>query len=321
MRNAFADEIARLATIDSRVVLLSGDIGNKLFDSFKEVGEGRFLNCGVAEACMMSTAAGLALSGFRPVVYTITPFTTTRCFEQVRVGVCYHEAPVMIVGTGSGLSYASLGPTHHSLEDLAIMRTLPGMTVLAPCDSEELTALLRQGLQQNGPVYMRIGKKGEPTIPAVEPAIHLGRGRIIRRGSDVCLIATGTIMSEALAAAELLAKEGLSCQLMSCHTVKPLDVTMLEEVFHAFPLVGVVEEHGRIGGLGGAIAEWRCGRKEELAPMVTFGAADTFLHEIGSQAYARGRYGLTAVVIAATLRGRLYDRLREGGPAADAVRD
>jgi transketolase len=320
MRNAFADEITRLAAVDSRVVLLSGDIGNKLFDSFKAVGDGRFLNCGVAEACMMSTAAGLALSGFRPVVYTITPFTTTRCFEQVRVGVCYHEAPVMIVGTGSGLSYASLGPTHHSLEDLAIMRTLPGMTVLAPCDSEELRALLRQGLEQDGPVYMRIGKKGEPTIPAVEAAIHLGRSRTIRRGSDVCLIATGTIMSEALAAAELLSEEGISCQLMSCHTVKPLDVTMLEEAFYSFPLVGVVEEHGRIGGLGGAIAEWRCGREEELAPMVAFGAADRFLHEIGSQAYARCHYGLTAAAIAATLSGRLHARWREGGSAADAGR-
>jgi len=305
MRNAFAAEIARLAADDARVLLLSGDIGNKLFEPFKAAAEGRFLNCGVAEACMMSTAAGLALSGFRPVVYTITPFTTTRCFEQVRVGVCYHEAPVTIVGTGSGLSYASLGPTHHSLEDLAIMRTLPGMTVLAPCDSEELRALLRQSLRHEGPVYMRIGKKGEPTLSAAEALIQLGRARTIKRGSDVCLIAAGTIMGEALSAAELLAHDGISCRVVSCHTVKPLDLVMLEEVFQSFPLVGVVEEHGRIGGLGGAIAEWRCGRIDQLAPMVGFGAADTFLHEIGSQTYARGRYGLTGAVIAATLRERL----------------
>src|SRR5712691_8753697 len=162
MRNAFADEITKLGADDTRVVLLSGDIGNKLFDKFKQQAGNRFLNCGVAEANMMSIAAGMALSGLRPVIYTITPFTTTRCFEQIRVDVCYHKAPVIIVGTGSGLSYADLGPTHHSCEDMAILRTRPGMTVLAPADSTELRLALRQALSLGGPVYMRIGKKGEP---------------------------------------------------------------------------------------------------------------------------------------------------------------
>ena len=143
MRNAFADEITRLGTNDQRVVLLSGDIGNRLFDKFKEQSNGRFLNCSVAEANMMGMAAGMALCGLKPVVYTITPFTTTRCFEQIRVDVCYHEAPVIIVGTGAGLSYAQLGPTHHSVEDIAILRTLPGMTVLCPCDKFELRGALR----------------------------------------------------------------------------------------------------------------------------------------------------------------------------------
>ena len=132
MRNTFADEVTNLAKIDNRIMLLSGDIGNKLFDKFKAVDPSRFLNCGIAEANMIGVAAGLALNGLRPIVYTITPFTTTRCFEQIRVDICYHEAPVIIVGTGSGLSYAELGPTHHSLEDLAILRTLPGMQVIAP---------------------------------------------------------------------------------------------------------------------------------------------------------------------------------------------
>ena len=122
MRNAFANEMTKLAEERSDVCLLSGDIGNRMFDKFKEVAPERFLNCGIAEANMMSLAAGMALSGLRPVVYTITPFTTTRCLEQIRTGVAYHEAPVVIVGTGSGLSYAELGATHHSLEDLAILR-------------------------------------------------------------------------------------------------------------------------------------------------------------------------------------------------------
>jgi transketolase len=164
MRNAFADEITKLGAVDQRVVLLSGDIGNKLFDKYKEKAEGRFFNCGVAEANMMSVAAGMALCGLRPVIYTITPFTTTRCFEQIRVDACYHKAPVIIVGTGSGLSYAELGPTHHSCEDMAILRALPEMTVMAPGDVPELRAALRAALKQDGPVYIRIGKKGEPNI-------------------------------------------------------------------------------------------------------------------------------------------------------------
>src|SRR5712671_895994 len=151
MRNAFADEITKLGKEDKRVVLLSGDIGNKLFDKFKEHSEARFLNCGVAEANMMSVASGMALSGLRPFVYTITPFTTTRCFEQIRVDVCYHRAPVIIVGTGAGLSYAELGPTHHSLEDLALLRSLPEMIVFAPCDEVELRLGLRAALAQDGP--------------------------------------------------------------------------------------------------------------------------------------------------------------------------
>jgi len=149
MRNAFADEMTKLAATDHRVVVLSGDIGNKLFDKLKAVDEKRFYNCGIAEANMMGVAAGMALSGLRPFVYTITLFTTTRCFEQIRVDVCYHHAPVVIVGTGSGLSYADLGPTHHSLEDMAILRTLPGMRVVAPCDASELRQVLHEVLKDD----------------------------------------------------------------------------------------------------------------------------------------------------------------------------
>src|ERR1051325_6833225 len=138
MRNAFSKGITALAATDPRVVLLSGDIGNRLFDDFKAACPGRFYNCGVAEANMIGVAAGLAMSGFRPVCYTITPFITYRCLEQIRIDVCYHEAPVTIVGTGSGLSYASLGATHHSCEEMGMLRLLPGMIVLAPADEIEV---------------------------------------------------------------------------------------------------------------------------------------------------------------------------------------
>ena len=306
MRNAFADEITRLGQEDPRVVLLSGDIGNKLFDKFKEHCEARFLNCGVAEANMMSVASGMALSGLRPVVYTITPFTTTRCFEQIRVDACYHDAPVTIVGTGAGLSYADLGPTHHSLEDLAILRTLPGMTVFAPCDEIELRLGLRAALKQDGPLYMRIGKKGEPIIHKSPPAgFALGRAITLREGGDVCIIAAGTIMSEALAAADVLGKAGVSARVESFHTIKPLDAARLAEVFKRHPLVAVLEEHGLIGGLGGAIAEWRAAQDGALARMITFGTVDAFMHEVGSQEYARHKFGLIGDNIAGKVLGAL----------------
>ena len=207
MRNAFADEITKIGANNKKVTLLSGDIGNRLFDKFKEQNNDRFFNCGVAEANMMGMASGLALCGLKPVVYTITPFTTTRCFEQIRVDVCYHEAPVVIIGTGSGLSYASLGPTHHSLEDIAIIRTLPGMTVMCPCDQNELRAMLRLAVDHDGPVYMRIGKKNEPQIYDDVPDLKIGKSKTIRNGQNVCLISTGNIMPVVLETAEILEKK------------------------------------------------------------------------------------------------------------------
>ena len=308
MRNAFADEITKLGAADPRVVLLSGDIGNKLFDKFKDRAQGRFYNCGVAEANMMGVAAGMALCGLRPVVYTITPFTTTRCFEQIRVDVCYHRAPVIIVGTGSGLSYADLGPTHHSCEDMAILRTLPEMTVVAPGDSLELRAALRAALKHDGPVYMRIGKKGEPNVHAREPELRLGKAITIRPGKDVCLVSTGVMLSIVMQAAKLLDERGLSTRVESFHTVKPLDMATLSELFRQYPAVAVVEEHGRIGGLGGAVAEWLATQDPLRARLLAFGTDDAFMHEIGSTQYARNKFGLTAENIAGQVAAKLGAR-------------
>jgi transketolase len=299
VRNAFADEITKLGIDDPRVVLLSGDIGNKLFDRFKEHAPGRFYNCGVAEANMMGVAAGMALSSLRPVVYTIAPFTTTRCYEQIRVDACYHKAPVVIVGTGSGLSYAELGPTHHSCEDIAILRALPGMTVLAPADANELRALLRAALQVDGPVYLRIGKKGEPQVHKQVPELTIGKSITMRKGDDLCLIGTGVMVSVMLEAATLLDASGIHARVENFHTIKPLDTRTLERLFARYPLVAVAEEHGRIGGLGGAIAEWLAAERPMRGRMVQFGVNDTFMHEVGSQEHARSIHGLTAENIAA----------------------
>jgi transketolase len=299
VRNAFADEITKLGSTDPRVVLLSGDIGNKLFDKFKQNNEGRFFNCGEAEANMMGVAAGMALCGLRPVIYTIAPFTTTRCFEQIRVDACYHEAPVIIVGTGAGLAYAELGPTHHSCEDLAILRVLPNMTVLAPADEIELRLCLRAALELPGPVYMRIGKKGEPVVHKKDVSLEIGRSITVREGANVCLISTGTMLPVVLNAAQALAEKGVSARVESFHTVKPLDRHTLTEVFSRFPVVAVVEEHSRLGGLGGSIAEWLAEQAGLPGKLVAFGTDDAFMHEVGSQDYARKKFGLTTENITA----------------------
>lgn len=204
MRNAFADEVTRLAAEDRRVVLLSGDIGNRLFDTFKDAAPTRFYNCGVAEANMIGVAAGLAMSGFRPIAYTITPFITSRVIEQIRVDLCYHNVPAIVVGVGGGLSYASLGPTHHSCEDIAFLRALPNMTVLCPADPAEVRACLRAAIENDGPVYIRLGKRGEDSVHQTPPHLRIGGSHVLRDGSDLCILSVGTMAPVVLKAAERL---------------------------------------------------------------------------------------------------------------------
>ena len=294
MRNAFADEVNNIAKYDSRVILLSGDIGNKLFDKFKINHQNRFLNCGIAEANMMGVAAGLALSGLRPIIYTIAPFTTARCFEQIRIDACYHNVPVIIVGTGSGLSYAELGPTHHSCEDLAILRTLPNINILAPADEVEFRQAMREAIKLKSPTYIRIGKKGEEIIEKKDDSFSIGRSITVREGKDVCLIGTGTIMPEILKAADIISSKNIFARVESCHTVKPLDLEMLSDVAKNYSLIVIAEEHGYIGGLSSAISEWIMIKSIYKPRVLAFGTADEFMHEIGSCEYARKKNGLTA---------------------------
>ncbi len=305
MRNAFAKQITRLAEQDERVALLSGDIGNRLFDEFKVKCPNRFYNCGVAEANMMGVAAGMAMSGLRPVCYTITPFITYRCLEQIRVDVCYHHVPVVIVGTGAGLSYASLGGTHHSCEEMGMLRLLPGLTVVAPADEQEVRAGLKAALKHPGPVYMRIGKKGEPVVHKTEPEFVIGRAILVQTGTEVCLLSAGTMLPVAMAAAQLLAQGGVSAQVVSFHTLKPLDEELLRDVFARFRLVATLEEHSVLGGLGGSVAEWRAEQSNGVARLVRFGTRDEFLHETCEQEQAREYFGLTPPLIA----GRVMQNL------------
>ena len=186
MRNAFAKELEKIAAADERVVLLSGDIGNRMFDDFKKAFPGRFLNCGIAEANMVSFAAGLALSGLRPVVYTIAPFITYRCLEQIRVDICSQNLAVIITGVGGGLSYAALNTTHHSLEDIACMRVLPNMRVVCPGDPVEVRLALDHAIKEDAPVYLRLGKKGEPAVHRTEPCFKIGEWNSVRNGEEAC---------------------------------------------------------------------------------------------------------------------------------------
>lgn len=295
MRNAFADEITNLGISDPRVVLLSGDIGNKLFDKFKAHQPERFFNCGVAEANMMSVAAGMAMNGLRPVTYTITPFITYRCFEQIRVDVCYHNVPVIIVGVGSGLGYASLGATHHSCEDIACLRALPNMQVVSPGDPYEVRGALRDALKGTKPTYIRIGKKGEPKIHENNPPFEIGKSIVVRTGSDVALLCHGSFLEEGLNVADHFEKIGTKVEVVSFHTAKPLDEEYLTKAFSKFRLVVTLEEHGLIGGFGSAVSEWYVdGGSPKKGKLLRLGLPDEFFHEAGEQEYAREKFGLSA---------------------------
>ena len=306
MRNAFAAEVTRLAQEDSRLILLSGDIGNRLFNTFKETCPSRFFNCGVAEANMMGVAAALANEGYRPVVYTITPFTTTRCLEQIKLDVCYHGLPVTIVGVGAGLSYAGLGPTHHSFEDLAILRPLPGITLMAPCDAAETRVMLRKALDLGGPCYMRIGKKNEPAVHGAEPELIVGKGYLVygETGADVTMLCAGTLMPNALEAAKMLEARGVSVRVVSMHTVKPLDGELVADSLKASKVVATLEEHGLIGGFGSSVAEFMV---DGGIPgnLLRLGIPDRFVCRTGNQGNARACLGLDAAGIAEAISARL----------------
>ncbi|MBU1342251.1 MAG: transketolase [Proteobacteria bacterium] len=301
MRNAFAQEMKDQAGMNDKIVLLSGDIGNKLFDSYKENYADRFFNCGVAEANMTSMAAGMALNGLQPVTYTITPFNTSRCYEQIKIDICYHNLPVIVVGVGAGLSYAGLGATHHSFEDIAIMRVLPNMHIMCPCDAVEVKLCLRAALALKKPVYIRLGKKNEPIIHKGEPDLILGKGLIIKEGKTVCLLGCGNILPNVYAAGRTLENLGISTRIVSMHTVKPLDSVLLKEVFSTFEIVCTIEEHSLIGGFGSAVAEWVIDNAVPVKKFYRFGIKDSFTHKSGNQENARKMNQLTPEDIVARI--------------------
>jgi transketolase len=312
MRNVFAKTVTELSDVYPELVMLAGDIGNRLFDRFKEKHPGRFFNCGVAEANMTGVAAGLAASGLRPITYTITPFNTVRCLEQIRLDICYPNLPVIVVGTGSGLSYANLGATHHSMEDMAILRTLPNMHIVCPADPIEVRLAVVDALRLGRPTYIRLGKKGEPAVHAFDPEFQIGRGITMRDGSTVAIIGVGTMLEPALECADQLHHHGISTKVVSLHTVKPLDDELLTALFAEYELLVVLEEHGLIGGAGSAVLEWGNLRQVDLRKLLRIGGPDRFLSGCGDQQEARAILGLTSQEISRQILGRLNGRYASG---------
>ena len=297
MRDAFIRGLTTLAERDERVVLLTGDLGFRIFDDFARRFPGRFLNAGVAEANMIGVAAGLALAGFRPFAYSIVPFVTLRCLEQIRNDVCYHRAPVTIVGVGGGFSYGPNGPTHHALEDIAVMRTLPNLTVVCPGDPAEAELSIAAIGGHDGPVYLRLGRAGDPVVHEQRPGLRIGEALTIQEGRDCALISTGGILPVVATAASLLRARGIHARVLSMHTVKPLDTSALERCCADGLPIFTIEEHGVTGGFGSAVGEWLRERGVDHR-LVCLGCRNEFTHQTGSQSFLRKAEGLTAEDIA-----------------------
>lgn len=293
MRNQFARSLEVLMAENNNLLMFYADIGNRLFNTLKGIAGERVINAGIAEANMASMAAGAAKMNMPSFIYTITPFTSARNFEQIKVDIAYQNLPVNIVGTGSGLGYANLGPTHHSFEDIALMRVLPNMVVLAPCDAYEFAALMPQVAKDKRPCYLRIGKKNEPEVYQKQPELEIGVASVLEQGEKIAILAAGTIMPEAQKLRALLKDKGIDAELVSFHTIKPLDEQYLTAAMAKFDHLVTIEEHSIHGGFGSAILEW-INDNGFAQPVKRFAIPDKFIDQVGSVDDARKAAGLTA---------------------------
>lgn len=292
MRTAFIRTLTELAAKDRRVCLIVGDLGYSVIEEFAEKFPDQFLNAGVAEQNMIGLAAGMSMTGRVVFTYSIGNFGTLRCLEQIRNDVCYHNANVKVVSVGGGLAYGNLGVTHHASEDVAILRALPNMTVVAPGDPVEAGLATRALVAQDGPAYLRLGKAGEPVVHQDEPRYELGRAITLREGGDLTLIASGSMLATAAAVAEQIAAKGLSVRLLSMHTIKPLDREAVVAAATQTKLVFTLEEHSVEGGLGGAVAEVLAELEPGHAPLKRIGLRPEFNKVVGDQKYLKALHGL-----------------------------
>lgn len=292
MRTAFIEALNEMADRDSRVCLIVGDLGYSVIEEFASKHPNQFVNAGVAEQNMIGLAVGMALSGKVVFTYSIGNFGTLRCLEQIRNDVCYHRANVKVVAVGGGLAYGNLGVTHHASEDVAIMRALPNMIVVAPGDPIEARLATKAVVALDGPAYLRLGKAGEPVVHAHEPSFELGRAIMMREGSDLTLIAGGAMLATADHVASHMAEKGLSVRLLSMHTIKPLDVDAVVSAATETRFVFTLEEHSIEGGLGGAVAEVMSELGGPRANLKRIGLRPQFNKVVGDQKYLKALHGL-----------------------------
>lgn len=304
MRKAFAEALLELAMEDDRIFLITGDLGWSVLEDFAARRPERFLNAGVAEANMAGLAAGLAQVGFIPFIYSIATFSSMRCYEQIRNGALLHRLPVRVVGIGGGYEYGHAGPTHYALEDLAIARTQPGMTVLAPADPAQARRVVRATMDLPGPAYLRIGKGPTPALPGLDGRFAFGRPEIIRQGGDVLFIACGSMSQEALAAARSLEADGISAAVAVLAHLGFAASPALLDLLRNYPAVVTVEDGYASGGLGSLVAEAIA--QEGLRCRLRIRGVDQPFPDLsGSEPYMRAQSGLDAPSLAGAARALL----------------
>ena len=294
--------VHELAKQDERVVYIGSDIGAGTLDEMRDEFPDRFFIEGISEANVIGMAAGLAMEGYIPYVNTIATFLTRRCYEQVAVDLCMHNLPVRLIGNGGGLVYAPLGPTHQAIEDIALMRAQPRMAIVAPSDAEEMKRLMRKTPDWEGPLYIRLGKGGDQVISDDSHDFDIGKAIVHRAPADVTLITTGIMTGRALAAADLLEKDGISCGVVHLHTVKPLDKEAIYACAEASKLLVTAEEHTLMGGLGSAVTETLADRLTPHPPVLRLGIPDTYAHNYGSQDGLLEHYGLQPAALVASIK-------------------
>ena len=296
MRDEFVNQLEILAAKDSNLILITADLGFGIFDNFNAHFPEQFINVGVAEQNMTGIATGLALEGKKVFTYSIANFATLRCIEQIRNDAAYHNSNVTVVASGGGFTYGSLGMSHHATEDIAIMRALPDVTVVAPCTAWEAFHGTEQLFNKSGVCYLRLEKGGDITPPSKSTTYEIGKAISYREGKDVTFIVAGGIMSEALKAANMLAKMNIDASVISMHTIKPIDREAIKGAVNKTRAIITIEEHNIIGGLGSAVAEVLA--QDQLR--TTFGQVsilDRYTSVVGDQDYLRHHYQLDAAAI------------------------
>jgi transketolase len=296
-RDAYRDLLVELMAADERVYCLDSDTGLFAGVDFGAAAD-RYVNLGIAEHNLMGTAAGLAASGMVPYVNTMATFAATRALEAVKIDIAYNALPVRIVATHGGLAAGHLGPTHHSLEDLAIMRMLPGLTVAVPADVEQSEAVVRQSVDLPGPAYIRLGRGPTPALGG--GPVEIGTAQRLASGGDLAIVACGPypVLAAVAAAARLATAYGIGAAVLNVHTIRPLDIDAIVAAADGTAGVITVEEHWRAGGLGGAVAETLAERAP--ARVARIGMPDTFAEWAGGQSELLARYGITEDAIVAT---------------------